>query len=149
MLNTLLSRWKRSALPWPDAQSTLPSAGAVPALSQRGPDSLLQSLLRWLPAETDPWQTPDKAADRLALLPQARQEFLACLDGLRHAETLARSIQHAASLRELWHLRSNLYTAVASQINQWEAEQRLQRLAACFPPGQGAAAARQRGRLHA
>ena len=33
------------------------------------------------------------------------------------------------AVEKLWHLRSNLYPAVASQINQWEAEQRLQRLA--------------------
>ena len=39
----------------------------------------------------------------------------------------------ARSLRELWHLRAEVYNAVAIQFNQYEAEQRLSRLNRHFP----------------
>jgi len=40
---------------------------------------------------------------------------------------------HARSLRELWHLRSELYTLIARRVSQGEADVRLARVNQHFP----------------
>jgi hypothetical protein len=57
---------------------------------------------------------------------------LADVDGLG-AEQLRWRIVHAHSLRELWHLRSEVYSTVAVAHSQFEADSRLQLLNAHFP----------------
>ena len=60
-------------------------------------------------------------------LERARTEFIAAMDGMADPEAadLLRRTHHARSLRELWHLRSPLYSAVAIGLNQSEADRRL------------------------
>lgn len=60
-------------------------------------------------------------------LPVTRQDFLAALDGLggRGAQDLRLRGEHAHSMRELWHLRAELYNLIARQLSQAEAEHRL------------------------
>ena len=93
-------------------------------------DSLWASALRWLVGgnvEAVPaLRTP---------LEKARAEFVAAMDGLLefdHNDLLLRA-QHARSLRELWHLRSELYTLIARRISQGEADSRLSRVNQHFP----------------
>ncbi|MDC8773246.1 hypothetical protein [Roseateles albus] len=70
-------------------------------------------------------------------VPNARAAFEACLSGLHSGdiEELQRSIQRSRSLRDLWHLRTWLYTEVARAFSQAEAEVRLSRLNAHFQFG--------------
>lgn len=133
MLNAILSRWVRQhAARQILGDSTIPSAPPAEATRQ-GDASLLQSILRWLPGEADPWGAHAKPALKTALLPQLRAEFTACLRGLGEVEELRSSIQRARCLRDFWHLRSWLYTEVARRFDQAEAEARLARLSPHFP----------------
>jgi hypothetical protein len=111
MLN-LLTRWTRSR----------PFVPTAPAPGTRPPDSLLQSLLRWLPGENTPWHA---RAEDPALLPLLRREFERCLGGVDAPEELVRSIQRARRVDDFWHLRGWLYTEVARAHDQREAEMRL------------------------
>ena len=88
-------------------------------------DRLLRRLGRWLPKTARP-------VDRLALV---KTEFESSLSDLSDARTLGLLVQidRAHSLRELWHLRSSIYGAVALATTQHEAEQRLTRLNHHFP----------------
>ncbi|QPF73757.1 hypothetical protein G8A07_13035 [Roseateles sp. DAIF2] len=126
MLN-ILSRWKRSrsfAAPLPTG-----SAPTQPLLSQhqqqRMPDSLLQSLLRWLPGESTPWGA---RAEDPGLLPLLRSEFRLCLADIAAPDELVQSIRRARRVDDFWHLRGWLYTEVARAHTQREAELRLARL---------------------
>jgi hypothetical protein len=93
-------------------------------------DSLWSATLRWLVGgnvEAVPaLRTP---------LEKARSEFVAAMDGLTEVDhnMLLKRAQHARSLRELWHLRSELYTLVARRISQCEADGRLARVNQHFP----------------
>jgi hypothetical protein len=143
MLNTFLTRWRRQPAPRQDAAaSTLPS-GAGPHSQQRSSDSsLLQSLLRWLPGDPDPWGGASKPA--ATAVPRVREDFLACLAGLDNVADLERCIAAAQSMREFWHLRGRLYTAIARAHSQSEAEARLATLSAYFRHYGSAAAPAQR-----
>jgi len=145
MMNAFLTRWARtrstSATLGPSGlgrqHTLLPPARPHPASFESGlaDDSIWQRLLRWMPGDSDPWGAHSQPA-LLNDLPAARSEFQACLHGLagESVEELQRSIRRSRSLRDLWHLRTWLYTEVARAHNQHEAEQRLQRLSACFAP---------------
>ena len=92
--------------------------------------SLWSASLRWLVggnAQVAPaLRTP---------LERARAEFVAAMASLvevDHNDLLKRA-QHARSLRELWHLRSELYTIVARRLGQPEADARLVRVNQHFP----------------
>jgi len=93
-------------------------------------DSLWTATLRWLvggDVEVVPaLRTP---------LERARTEFVAALVGLEEADHhgLLQRAQHARSLRELWHLRSELYTLIARRVSQVEADARLARVNQHFP----------------
>ena len=93
-------------------------------------DSLWSATLRWLVGgnvEVAPaLRTP---------LEKARSEFVAALDGLLDVDHngLLKRAQHARSLRELWHLRSELYTLIARRVSQVEADARLARVNQHFP----------------
>ena len=93
-------------------------------------ESLWQQTLRWLVGgnvEAVPaLRTP---------LEKARSEFVAAMAGLIEVDhnALLKRAQHARSLRELWHLRSELYTLIARRISQFEADARLARVNQHFP----------------
>ena len=80
--------------------------------------------------------TPDAAAlparDRLG---RARSDFVQALCDVPGvpASDLQTRIRHARSLRELWHLRTELFSLVSRRYSQFEAERRLERLNAHFP----------------
>ncbi len=94
------------------------------------PESLWSAALRWLVggdvAAVPALRTP---------LEKARTEFVAAMSGLLESDHhfLLKRAQHARSLRELWHLRSELYTLIARRTSQFEADARLARVNQHFP----------------
>jgi hypothetical protein len=125
-LRFLPSRSPRSTLSTP---SSLRLQADPPSLCH-APDSAWQRLLFWLLAPA-----PLDAAPPLARLPGVRAEFIACLADVAgpEAETLARRVDLARSLRELWHLRAEVYRVVAIARDQATAERRLVKLNRHFP----------------
>jgi hypothetical protein len=101
-----------------------------PPSLRHAPASLWQRLMFWV---LDP--APYEAAPPLNRLPGVRDEFVCCLEDLPIAESeeLIYRIGLARSLRELWHLRTEVYRLVAVHHNQVEAEARLSRLNRYFP----------------
>ncbi|MBB4844055.1 hypothetical protein HNP55_002591 [Paucibacter oligotrophus] len=100
-------------------------------------DTLWQSLLRWMPGDADPWAGKPVPARNPGLqnnLAAARAQFQASMQGLSgdSIDELRRSVQRSRSLRDLWHLRTWLYTEVARAFSQQEAERRLQQLNLLF-----------------
>lgn len=75
------------------------------------------------------------------ILDEARRDFCAALQGLATppAADLLRRGEHARSLRELWHLRAELYSLVARHLNQAEADRRVGLLNRHFPIGTASA----------
>jgi len=78
----------------------------------------------------------------LQRLRAAREEFSAVLDDIadRDAHFLQQRLLHCRSLRELWHLRSEIFYLVARHHSQQEAQARLAPLNRYFPtraPGSG------------
>lgn len=138
MLNHLLTRWLR-----PATLNTRDHAGRgrwqtrinPPAL-HRG-DSLFQTLLRWIPGETDAWDAagPSRRLPGTDELPLVRARFVAQLDDIHgtDVEALLARIKRSRSLRDLWHLRPALYMIVARSHDQAEAERRMHRLNPLFP----------------
>jgi hypothetical protein len=129
MLNSLTmpSRWSR--------RSTLGSTVALrpecsPPSLRTAPDSSWQRLLFWLtaPAALD-------AAPPLSRLPAVRTEFMATLADIASADAdrLRVCICEAFSLRELWHVRAELFGVIGLAHSQSEAEQRLLLLNRHFP----------------
>jgi hypothetical protein len=144
MLNAILTRWARTRGASPTSNSsrfsTLGRSTTYPPgrSASQGADSIWQTLLRWIPGEADPWGAALPCQSVLLNnVPTARAAFEACLRGLHGDEILAlqRSIQRSRSLRDLWHLRTWLYTEVARSFSQAEAELRLNRLNAHFQFG--------------
>ena len=79
--------------------------------------------------------SPQDAAPAPGRLQQVRDEFQAALDDLTAPEAadLWDRAGRAYSLRDLWHLRTDIYQAVAREHSQWEAERRLRLLNRNFP----------------
>ena len=92
--------------------------------------SLWSTTLRWLVGNNT-----DVAPALRTPLERARAEFVAAMAGFADtpATDLLRRAQHARSLRELWHLRSELYTLIARRVSQHEADKRLARVNQYFP----------------
>jgi len=126
--SNLFSRWSLRA-PITGPSSSLRTEVRPPSLCHR-PDSAWQRLMFWLLAPA-----PRDAAPPLNRLPAVRDEFLQSLSDIRtlDAKLLADRIGFARSLRELWHLRTEVYRVVAVARNQSEAEQRLSELNRHFP----------------
>lgn len=113
----------------PAAPTTLRMNVCPPEVFTRS-DSLWSATLRWLVGGNV------EAAPALRTpLEKARGEFVAALAGLIEVDhnALLKRAQHARSLRELWHLRSELYTLIARRISQVEADARLARVNQHFP----------------
>lgn len=100
-----------------------------PSLRQ-APSSWTQRLWFWLAA-------PDvrDVAPPIDRLPAVRREFQSALYDVpaEAADDLLHRIQFARSLRELWHLRSDVYRLVAIHHSQAQAEARLSALNRHFP----------------
>lgn len=123
----LFNRWShRSTLSLP---SSLRVEVRPPSLCH-APDSTWQRLMFWLMAPA-----PQDAAPPLNRLPGVRDDFIVALADVPNdeARTLADRVGLARSLRELWHLRSDVYRLVSLQHNQCEADQRLAGLNRHFP----------------
>jgi hypothetical protein len=105
-------------------------AEVCPPSLRQAPGSAWSRLWFWLLAPG-----PLQASPSMNRLPPVRQDFIDSLDDIRteQASTLCTRIDHARSLRELWHLRAELYNVVALNHSQHEAERRLARLNRHFP----------------
>jgi hypothetical protein len=124
----LLARWnRRSTLAAP---SSLRIEVCPPSLRQRPCGTPWQRFMFWLlaPAPQEASPPPDR-------LPAVRTEFLATLSDLGgdDVERLRQRIGQARSLRELWHLRAEIYRVVGVARSQAEAEQRVALLNHHFP----------------
>jgi hypothetical protein len=108
----------------PTAPSSLRVEVCPPSLRQ-APASPWRRLWFWLSAPA-----PKDAAPPPSRLPAVREDFVRCLVdvALPQAGELHRRIGLAHTLRELWHLRAELYRVVAIAHSQSEAERRLAEL---------------------
>jgi hypothetical protein len=85
-------------------------------------DSVWRQFRQWLSTDTD--KTPRSQRQLVA----ARQDCAQALVDLDddQARDLTHRCSHARSLRELWHLRAEVYSLVARRLSQTEADRRLQ-----------------------
>ncbi len=123
----VLSRWgRRSTL----GGSTGLRVECSPPSLRHAPSSAWQRLLFWLLAPA-----PQDAAPPLNRLPAVRREFMAVLSDIlsESAEPLRASILEAYSLRDLWHLRADIFGVIGRERSQSEAQQRLLLLNRHFP----------------
>ncbi|MDE2083061.1 MAG: hypothetical protein KGI90_17070 [Burkholderiales bacterium] len=95
-----------------------------------GPCGTWQRLLFWLLAPA-PHQTSPTADS----LPRVRADFQAAIADLGSdaADRLRQRVAQAVTLRELWHLRTEVFRVVGLAHSQTEAGQRLARLNRHFP----------------
>ncbi|MBL8287195.1 MAG: hypothetical protein JNL85_04345 [Rubrivivax sp.] len=102
---------------------------APPSL-RHAPDSAWQRLMFWLLAPA-----PQEAAPPRNRLPAVREDFLLAVADVpgAAAHALRHRIVHAHSLRDLWHLRAEVFNVVGIEHAQGEAQQRLLRLNRHFP----------------
>lgn len=123
----------RSTLPL----ATLPRAECVPPslvyfapVAAGAAGGWWQRLMFWLLAPA-----PQDAAPPPNRLGEVKREFgasLADVDSLG-AEKLRWRVRQAHSLRDLWHLRSDVYNAISMAHSQAEAEARMLLINAHFP----------------
>ncbi|GMV46458.1 MAG: hypothetical protein AMXMBFR66_18560 [Pseudomonadota bacterium] len=94
------------------------------------PDSAWQRIMFWLLAPA-----PYDAAPPLGRMPSVRTDFLATIADIdtSGADALRERIAASGSLRDLWHLRSELYRIIGLAHAQAEADRRLALLARHFP----------------
>lgn len=144
MLNRILTRWLRPSAP-PTGERTYLGrwqASINPPALYRG-DSFFQTLMRWMPGETDAWDAigHGRSIGAHDELPVLRARFIAQLDDIHRddVEALLARIRRSRSLRDLWHLRPALYNMVARALDQTEAEHRMNCLNQLFPARAGAA----------
>ena len=100
-----------------------------PSLRQ-APSSAWNRLWFWLLAPG-----PLQCSPALNRLPPVRQHFQDSVADIpsEAAQTLCRRVGQAHTLRELWHLRAELYSVVALHHSQHEAERRVAELNRHFP----------------
>lgn len=126
--HSLLHRWnkRRSTLADP---SSLRMEVCPPSLRQ-APDSGWRRMMFWLMAPS-----PLDAAPPSNRLPAVRGDFMAALADIAcdDADTLRSRIHATHSLRELWHLRAEIYRVVGVAHRQSEAEARVALLNGHFP----------------
>ena len=125
-LTLLLRTGRRSTL---GATSCLRMDASPPSL-RHAPESPWERFVFWLLAPA-----PHDAAPPLNRLPEVRGDFygvLADIDGPA-ANTLRHQISSARTLRELWHLRTDIFRLVALAHTQLEAERRVTLLNRHFP----------------
>ena len=100
-----------------------------PSLRQP-PLSRWRRALFWLLAPTQPDAAPPPSG-----LSRVRTDFQACVADLAAVDSgpLWDRIARAQTLRELWHMRAEVYRVVALSHSQLEAERRLEHLNRHFP----------------
>jgi hypothetical protein len=100
-----------------------------PSLRQ-APRSAWNRLWFWLLAPG-----PLQSSPSLKRLPPVRQDFLDSVSDIpgEASSALCVRVGQARTLRELWHLRAELYRVVALHHSQHEAERRLAELNRHFP----------------
>jgi hypothetical protein len=105
-------------------------AEVCPPSLRQAPRSVWNRLWFWLLAPG-----PLQASPGLNRLPPVRRDFIDSMDDIRSeaACTLCKRVDSARTLRELWHLRAELYNLVALSHSQHEAERRLALLNRHFP----------------
>jgi hypothetical protein len=105
-------------------------AEVCPPSLRQAPRSAWARLWFWLLAPG-----PLQASPSLDRLPPVRQDFLDTLGELQDAAArgLRLRISQSRTLRELWHLRTELYRVVALNHSQNEAERRVATLNRHFP----------------
>ncbi|MFG6449682.1 hypothetical protein ACG0Z6_15770 [Roseateles sp. BYS180W] len=99
---------------------------------RRSGDTIISSLLRWLPSERRKASGTDAAAQNQHLMALKQ----ACRDALQDVppheygsvQTLRCNITRARTAQDLWHLRTALYTEIARAHSQGEAQRRLKQL---------------------
>ena len=109
-----------------------------PALLTLAAPGWRASLRGWLdtgwsrPAAAPQLRQPPRARNALA---EVREEFLQALCDIRTQQVgmLQERIRVARSMRDLWHLRPEVFKLVALRFSQGEAEHRLDRLNRHFP----------------
>lgn len=123
----LFARWGR--------RTTLLDSSAFrvqcrPPSLRHAPGSLWHRLMFWLMAPA-----PQDAAPPLNRLPDVRTDFMASLADIttEEGDRIRLRIHEARSLRDLWHVRAELYRVVAVAHSQAQAEQRLLLLNRHFP----------------
>jgi len=116
-------------------RSTLPASsstmiGTAPPSLRHEPASVWQRLMCWLVAPA-----PGQAGHPINRLPGVRAEFVEALADASgdDADTLRNRIALSRSLRELWHLRTDVYRVVGVARSQSVAQERLSRLNRHFP----------------
>jgi hypothetical protein len=93
-------------------------------------ESLLRRVWRrWAVRRDD----PEVLAQRR--LQAVRAEFAQALADIpsQHAQFLAHQLRHCRSMRDLWHLRSELFYVIAREHSEGEAEARIAPLNRHFP----------------
>jgi hypothetical protein len=101
-----------------------------PPSLRHAPVPLLQRLMFWLVAPS-----PQEASPPLNRLPGVQQAFRRALLDVRGeaSDILMDRISRARSLRELWHMRLDVYNQIALSNSEFEAAQRLAELNCHFP----------------
>lgn len=116
--------------------ATPPAPSRVEVCPPSGWQGVLPAWHTWLKARWDELMgRPVLNARSQALLDEARLDFADALADLYtpHAEDLHERIRKARSLRELWHLRSELFSLVSLHCGQADAQARLKALNRHFP----------------
>lgn len=105
-------------------------AEVCPPSLRQAPRSAWNRLWFWLLAPG-----PLQSSPALNRLPPVRRDFIDIIADLPDelTGTLRQRIEQSRTLRELWHLRAELYNAVALHHSQHEAGHRLARLNRHFP----------------
>jgi hypothetical protein len=115
--------------------STLPTLSSSclavsPPSLRLAPESWWQRAMLWLMVPA-----PGKLAQPLNRIPAVRADFIATMAdiGSEDADALRWRISQARSLRELWHLRADVFRVIGIAHSQSEAEQRVALLRRHFP----------------
>ncbi len=144
----MLNGWtQRLRTAWSSRSIALPAdrvaaGSASRRMEVRPPERLYRlsqwrgGLRRWLRVGWDVQSAPPNlddgqpATDEATLLTQARDEFIGALQDIDSdtARGLQFRIERARSPRELWHLRSGLYSLVATHHSESQAQLRVERL---------------------
>jgi hypothetical protein len=112
------------------------SAGvATPTRTCTGFTRFRRDLRDWLAPVWPPTAAAGRVFERAPALDAARDDFILAIDDLAgaRASRLAHAIDHAVSLRDLWYLRTEVYSVVSGEFGQHEADQRLALLNRHFP----------------
>lgn len=106
--------------------------GVTPPPLRHAPATAWNRVLFWLLTPVS-----EAVAPPLDRLPDAKFDFGRAIADIAHARSagVALRIARARSLRELWHVRLDVYNLVALHCSEFEAEKRLAELNRHFPGG--------------